>query len=140
VNTPQGQLIGHAARRYYDDKNPDSLTALLETIDRVFQPPPDHTCDWCGKTDTENLADGFGPLVDVTVMVANGEEGFSHLLKYACQEHLEWLTDEFAKLGFVSHHHGSTTLLEDRTCPGYHTYGACPTPKGYGEEAIDVDE
>lgn len=101
-------------------------------------PVIENICFICGRTDSDNYEEGWGPCVDVAVLMAYEEEGFSHVKKYVCNDHLIEMVDRFKALGFVSHHHGSTTLLEDDTCPGYNDYGACPTPKGYGEG--DPDE
>jgi hypothetical protein len=132
------QDILDAARVYHYTPNPDTLQQLLSRIEEYYMPAPDNTCYICGRSDTDNIQEGWGPCVDVTVVVANGEEGYSRITKFVCNDHLVELTDKFAAMGFVSHHHGSTTLLEDRDCPGYAVYGTCPTPKGYGEEDLEL--
>lgn len=94
------------------------------------EPPiPDNLCFRCGKSDTENEEDGFGPLVDVSVMVANGAEGFAHVLRYVCNQHLIAVTDAFRGLGFVSHRHGGINFLEPLDCPGRGDPRACPSPE-----------
>jgi hypothetical protein len=86
-------------------------------------------CHWCGKSDDDNYDDGYGGLVDFHLEVSVGEEGYSNIVRYACQEHLVWLADEFNKLGFYNHYHGSTTFIEALDCPGYNDMDACPTPE-----------
>lgn len=122
-----------AARRLYYDQCEDKLESLVQVVMDYFKPPEDNKCFKCGCTDSDNWDNGFGPCVDVCVMIANGEEGFSHISKYVCNDHLIEIVDAFKALGFRSHHHGSTTLLEDDQCPGYTDWLTCPTPKGYGE-------
>lgn len=117
----------------------DRAWALMSVEDKakalgIYPPLPENTCFICGRTDSDNYEAGWGPCVDVTVQVAYEEEGFSHVKKYVCNDHLIDMVDAFKALGFRSHHHGSTTLLEDDTCPGYDHPSACPTPRGYGEE------
>lgn len=126
--------IMDAARLFYFDQCPESIEKLVEVIEEFFQPPPENVCYMCGKTDSENEADGYGPCIDVTVTTCESEEGYSRVSKYVCYEDIEFIVAKLADIGFISHHHGSTSTLEDKNCPGYEVYGTCPTPKGYGEE------
>lgn len=108
---------------------PEQAEALKKHLDERFAPPPDNTCHWCGKSDTENEDDGYGPCVDITVITANGEEGFAQVTRYACFEHLEEIAEALIALGFGQHRHGGSNFLEPRSCPGYNTMRACPTPE-----------
>ena len=85
------------------------------------EPAPEHRCAVCGKTDQENR-DGFGGgLIDFQVIVHAGEEGASYVTRFFCDEHMQDVGDVLVKLGFGSHHHGSTTFVEADTseCGGY---------------------
>lgn len=113
----------------------ESRTVVVKAkLMRPKDTTPPNTCFQCGMTEEDSFDSWGMPLTDALVIVAYGEEGYSHIQKYVCGGHLAWLQDEFRRMGFVSHHHGSTTLLEDQDCPGYATSGACPNPKSYGEE------
>lgn len=132
-----------AALNYYGrDIDVDDITKarkLLEfegfTVKDPPPPPPVHHCAVCGKTDEDNYDDGFGPLVDFRLVVSDGEEGFSDVTRYFCQEHMVKVADALVELGLGSHHHGSTTFVEADTeeCGGY---GEC---KRY-EEFDDMRE
>lgn len=107
----------------------DAEQAFLQSLHRDWEPPQNH-CHWCGKSDDDNEDDGFGPLVDFQVLVADGEEGYSRVLRYACQDHHEWLADQLVELGFGIHAHGGICFLEDQRCPGYTDLSSsCPTPE-----------
>lgn len=133
---PTADDVRLAVKRYAKDTRPETRNEMIAVVMAYYNPPPPppNRCYRCGRVEFE---DGAGPLTDVLVQTAWQEEGFSRIEKWVCDEHLAELQDEFQRLGFVSHHHGSTTLLEDRSCPGYEVYGACPTPKGYGEEDLE---
>lgn len=140
MNSPTETDVRSAVRRYVRDTRPETRNELLDTVMAYYNPPPPppNRCYQCGYTEDDSFREYGMPLTDAKVVVAYGEEGYSNIEKWVCGAHLAWLQDEFRRLGFVSHHHGSTTLLEDPSCPGYETYGACPTPRGYGE--ADPDE
>lgn len=121
--------LGLLAQRWHDSGYKDGvLIQLRDALDKLNTPPPPHICAWCGMTDEDNEDAGFGPLVDITVETARGEEGHAHVVKYACYEHLETVTAELVALGFGHHYHGSTNFLEPPNCPGTEHYGECPTP------------
>lgn len=86
-------------------------------------------CSWCGITETQNRQDGFGPLTDITVTTARGEEGYAEEVRYACNEHLIKQTQLLVALGYGSHRHGGINFLETDLCPGYLNMSDCPTPE-----------
>lgn len=87
-------------------------------------------CRFCGKTDHDHESMGFGPLIDVTITIARGEEGHSHVAAYVCNEHLIATTDALVKAGFGIHVHGGICFLEDTNCVGYSgSMHDCPTPE-----------
>lgn len=90
---------------------------------------PPNKCHWCDKTDDDNMADGYGPCVDIQIVIANGEEGHSDVKRYACDEHLTEVTEKLIGMGFGVHVHGGACLLEDTECIGATNYGSCPTPE-----------
>jgi hypothetical protein len=65
-------------------------------------------------------------LTEITVETNPNEEGFDQVTRLYCEQHdgdtIKALTD----LGFKSHHHGGTALLEDRECAGYRNMDDCP--------------
>jgi hypothetical protein len=86
-------------------------------------PPAEHQCLVCGRTDSENVEEYGGELVDAEVRMAVGEEGASYVTRWVCGEHLQALCEQLIALGFESHHHGSTTFLAregtEAPCGGY---------------------
>jgi hypothetical protein len=92
-------------------------------------PEPVDVCAVCGtpKEQTE-----WGLLTDVTVVTADGQEGYSNVTLLLCDEHFRDIADGLIALGFVDHRHGSTSTLEDSSCPGYEDMEACLTPTRYG--------
>ena len=93
------------------------------------QPEPVYLCAVCHRSPDEVDYETF---TDVTVVTADGEEGYSNVTLLLCNDHLIAVTDGLQKLGFIDHHHGSTSTLEDRNCPGYTDMFQCPTPTHYG--------
>jgi hypothetical protein len=91
-------------------------------------------CAVCHRTEDEVE---FELLTDVTVVVADGEEGYSNVTLLLCIDDLAPIADGLQKLGFIDHRHGSTSTLEDRDCPGYDSMDACPTPTHYGNVTWD---
>jgi len=71
-------------------------------------------------------------LTDATVVVADGEEGYSNVTLLLCSDHLDLVAEGLGKLGFIDHRHGATSTLEDRNCPGFSHLDQCPTPTHYG--------
>ena len=88
-------------------------------------PAAQHKCLVCGKTDEENEDEYGGPLVDVRVIVADGEEGCSDVKRWVCYLHWENVFTELMEMGFESHHHGSTTMLSNEDDPPCGGYGEC---------------
>lgn len=86
-------------------------------------PPPQHTCARCGKTDEENEDEYGGDLIPVRVVASEGEEGHSDVTRWFCYLHWDEMWSALIKLGFESHHHGSTTFLSregrEAPCGGY---------------------
>lgn len=121
--------VMNAAWMYNKYKEEENLQVLLDKIEDYFKPPPENFCSWCGITDHDNREDGFGPCTDISVMTANGEEGFAHEVRWACQEHLCEVTVALVGLGFGSHRHGGINFLEDYRCPGLSHRNDCPTPE-----------
>lgn len=118
---------GRMLRQWHNAKiSTDELTLWANEF---FRPPPEHTCHWCGKTDSENEDDGYGPLVDIFVLVANGEEGQAEQLRYVCNDHLIEQSRALINLGYGVHKHGGTNFLEPMDCPGYDHMDDCPTPE-----------
>lgn len=85
-------------------------------------------CRVCGSTDEYNEESGYGPLVDIQVIVANGEEGFAEPIRYFCWKHAEKVLDDLITLGFAVHRHGGANFLEPHDCPGYSVMDKCPAP------------
>lgn len=125
--------LNAAARRYYLGKTGPHSQRLLEdlliTIEETFSPPPENVCHWCGKTDSENEDDGYGPCVDITVTMANGEEGYAQVVRHACDEHLQSTAERLIELGFGLHAHGGACFLEPKDCPGARLMADCPAPE-----------
>lgn len=95
---------------------------------------PERRCSVCGMVES---ATDFESLVDVRVVVANGEEGFADITQLLCDDHLPGILDGLVALGFVDHRHGGINFLEDPSCPGYRGgREACPTPSEYGEYIV----
>lgn len=112
------------------------LDAAIESLRRAgyivrepTPPPPENFCYKCGKTDSENEEDGFGPCVDIRVIVAYGEEGYDDVTHYVCNDHLVSVTKALIDLGFGVHKHGGIHFLEIEDCPGFsRSKSLCPTP------------
>jgi hypothetical protein len=120
--------IVDAAYAYHLSPRPEILEQLLAVIGRAFAVPPDHECHFCGMTDTENEDNGFGPLTDVRVIIANGEEGFADITRWVCNDHLISVTEDLRRSGFSEHRHGGINFLEDMDCPGSRNMDDCPSP------------
>lgn len=93
------------------------------------QPEPTYHCAICRITPEEL---DYEPLTDVTVVVADGEEGYSSVTLLLCEDDLARVADGLQELGFTDHRHGSTSTLEDPRCPGFHDMDLCPDPTHYG--------
>lgn len=101
-------------------------------------PKPVRHCANCGVAeDKDNY--GFPLLIDVRVEVHDGEEGWSDVTRFYCDECIGKVADTLSGLGLGSHHHGSTTFVEadTRACGGYGTcdlYGMAQ--EVYGDREI----
>lgn len=118
------------------DGKMNDLIVALETVRRAGYrvtepppPPPEHHCMVCGKTDEQNEADFGGDLIDVTVTIAEGEEGYARAEKYVCGFDLDKITEWLVAGGFGVHEHGGTCFLEPEDCPGFGDMDACSTPE-----------
>lgn len=97
--------------------------SLTKAIENYVEPEP-LRCAVCGTTEDENDM----PLLDVTVEVSQGEEGWDRVMLWYCDVHAWPLLKQIQSLGFNSHRHGGINFLEDRGCIGSSSYGACLTP------------
>jgi hypothetical protein len=91
-------------------------------------PDDKRSCVTCGATDLENQIAGYGPLTDVHIIMAEGEEGYANERRFVCNDHLIMMSLIFNGLGFSSHRHGGINNLEDVLCPGFRNMDDCPTP------------
>lgn len=87
-------------------------------------PAPPNRCMKCGKTD-----EGWMHFTDVTVTIADGEEGYAHVEKFVCEEDLAEVQEDLIEAGFVLHAHGGINYLEPPDCPGTRDMPLCPTPE-----------
>lgn len=121
--------LGRAAQRWYASGfADDEFGALKDILEEANAEPPPNVCHWCDKTDDDNYDDGYGPLVDIRVIIADREEGNADVLRWSCQEHMEKASQALCAIGFADHRHGGINFLEPQDCPGYTNYGSCPTP------------
>jgi hypothetical protein len=102
-------------------------------------PLPVAHCAICGIGEDENREIYGGPLIPVQLLVNTGEEGFSDVKRFYCDEHIDDVRNAVLPLGLGSHRHGSTTIVESdpSVCGGY---GKCPhfDPESeYGEVYYD---
>lgn len=101
----------------------DDAIAKLEALLRRPE-PPERQCSVCGLPENENM----GYLIDATVLVADGEEGYAWIKQLLCESHFPAIQQIIIDAGFVDHRHGGMNYLEDPHCPGYEDHEACPTP------------
>lgn len=100
--------------------------------------PPPELCVICGADEEAN--DNL-PLTDVTVIVADGEEGHSSVRRFYCEEHLDDAVEALMGIGLKQHRHGGICFLEDETCPGHTDMCACPIPEDYdGNIIVDLSD
>jgi len=98
------------------------------------------TCDGCGKTengDQNSRWDFHIPYDWIQIRVDAGEEyeeGYQRINQIFCEDCAIAKLEALMALGFKSHRHGSTNLLEDENCPGYNDMALCPTPEEYGSD------
>lgn len=90
----------------------------------------DDRCSKCGVVGWEE--DGY--LIYITVLAHPGEEGYVEVTQALCQRHYEEVAPVLLSLGFKSHNHHGTNLLDaEDECGGY---GKCATPAEYGPELV----
>lgn len=118
--------VWNALQAFHD--SPDDITsgALHAALEEEYGPPPVPDCDWCGRAEDSEEQEPWGPLVDFTVTVAEGEEGFAHKRMLACFECMAEVSTDLIEIGFGVHRHGGTNYLEPTDCPGHAQFGACP--------------
>jgi hypothetical protein len=98
---------------------------------------PERSCSVCGVSEDDTA---WGSLVDVRVVIADGEEGFADITQLLCDKHLEHMQIGLSDLGFKDHRHGSINYLEDESCSGAHgRMDNCPTPTEYGRVLVQVE-
>lgn len=92
----------------------------------------DHVCSepGCGRTAND---EGWPTLIYLTVLTSPGEEGYAEVTRVYCQEHFEIVARQLVSMGFGSHNHHGTNLLDAEVCGGY---GTCPMPAEYGPELV----
>lgn len=79
-----------------------------------------------------------GYLIDITVITSPGEEGFAEVTQWFCQDHYDSIVPKLMALGFKSHNHHGTNLLDaEADCGGY---DKCPHPVEYGPELVVPSE
>lgn len=95
-------------------------------------------CSKCGK-DIEETE--WGMFFDISVIVADREEGFAYVTQYLCDTCFDVMLDAIIELGFVDHRHGGINYLEDMNCcDGENAYENCPTPSKYGQYIVNYIE
>lgn len=85
--------------------------------------------------------DDGAPLTPVKVEILPGEEGYAEVTQLLCQQHLVEVAEALINLGFGSHNHHGTNMLDSHAyaplgvidCGGY---GKCSHPAEYGPEVV----
>lgn len=98
---------------------------------------PDGACSRCGSTAEDDYIGR--PPVDITVITADGEEGYARVTQLYCDDCFVTVIEILQGLGFVDHRHGSIDFLEDMLCPGYDDMRKCPTPTVYGDVLVTLE-
>jgi hypothetical protein len=109
------------------------LDAADELMAESVVEPLEDRCSVCDLTGSQT---GWGILVSVRVVVAEGEEGFADITQLLCDDHFETVQEDLIRLGFQDHRHGGINYLEDETCPGSVHMDECSTPTEYGAVTI----
>lgn len=114
----------------------DARQALRRAqLDYAQETAEPEICAICGADFDEG-----GYLIEFTVIVNHGEEGYQEVTQRRCPEHDGQMLDALRELGFVTHEHGSTTLLVAEDCPGETaSMDQCPTPTVYGPVTVLPD-
>jgi hypothetical protein len=98
-------------------------------------------CSQCGKDEEANF---FAPMIDITVVVCDHEEGYANVRQWLCAQCSIPILDMIRLVGFVNHEHGGTCLLPDPDCVGEGPWhqpdgtfqNPCPTPSEYGQYVV----
>lgn len=95
-------------------------------------------CSKCGK-DAEETE--WGTLLDISVITADGEEGFAYVTQLLCDTCFNTVLNAIVELGFVDHRHGGINYLEDMNCcNGIKAYEKCPRPSEFGQYIVNYIE
>lgn len=110
------------------------ITALVDRGYEVVapgKPEAERACSDCGilQSDTD-----YGVLNDIRVVVSDGEEGYSNVLRFYCEDCFVHVLEVLVFTGFKTHVHGGICHLEDFECPGRLDETLCETP----EDQYDV--
>lgn len=80
------------------------------------------------------VGDEYLPLTYITVVTCAGEEGYAEVTQALCSKHTQTVTEGLMDLGFKSHNHYGTNLLDaGAECGGF---GHCGMPAEYGPELV----
>lgn len=111
---------------------PDDLADVVAELRaagwEVIPIPPPAPPNRCMKCGAEEDPLGYR-FTDVTVTIADGQEGYAHVEKFVCERDLEEVQDDLVEAGFVLHAHGGINYLEPTECIGYSDPPLCPTPE-----------
>jgi hypothetical protein len=95
-------------------------------------------CDKCGLRDEKEPEDHYfdDPYwIPIEVHAGEaGEEGWDVAERVFCADCAPEILGALQNLGFATHYHGGTSLLQDETCPGDKMDGVCPTPSSPYED------
>ena len=94
----------------------------------------DHVCSLPGCGAKAWDVDGC-PLTYVTVVTQVGEEGYGEVTQVLCNYHLRMVLDGLMLLGFVSHNHHGTQMLDDYVVCG-NCGNRCNHHTEYGPELV----
>lgn len=87
-------------------------------------------CSQCGVSE-DDAPDNY--LVDITVIIANGEEGFADITQYLCDDCAPAIVLMLQNLKFMDHRHGGINYLEDPDCMAV---DQCKTPSEFGNYVV----
>lgn len=102
---------------------------------RCRPPLPPLNCSGCEGSEEE-----VGWMIEVRVITQPGEEGYSEVVMYLCEDCDTQVIDGLKALGFVNHTHGGTAFLQDDTCPGGYANCTDPVANEYGPYVIGNPE
>lgn len=90
-------------------------------------------CSQCGISEDDDY-DNY--LVDFTLTVADGEEGFAQVTQFICGNCHDKMAEALIALGFKDHRHGGINFLEAKDCGGW---SKCQNPSIYGQYFVGQD-